>query len=116
MEETTRIATRLLGHIRNELLETDESFGLDSDLFTAGLDSMSIMQILLFIEEEFAVRLPDGAVTRATFGTARHLAEATILAGTASANGLTGSAGRHGTPGWSAGRGRGDADADGRVR
>ena len=76
MEETTRIATRLLGHIRSDLLETDESFGVDSDLFAAGLDSMSIMQILLFIEEEFAVRLPDGAVTRATFGTARHLAEA----------------------------------------
>ena len=76
MEETTRIATRLLDHIRSDLLETDESFGLDSDLFAAGLDSMSIMQILLFIEEEFFVKLPDGAVTRATFGTARHLAEA----------------------------------------
>ncbi|MGH8537593.1 MAG: phosphopantetheine-binding protein [Gammaproteobacteria bacterium] len=76
MDETTQIATRLLGHIRSDLLETDESFDLDSDLFAAGLDSMSIMQIILFIEEEFAVKLPDGAVTRATFSTARHLAEA----------------------------------------
>ncbi|MFH0343153.1 MAG: acyl carrier protein [Chromatiales bacterium] len=42
MDETTRIATRLLGRIRGELLETDESFGLDSDLFAAGLDSISI--------------------------------------------------------------------------
>jgi len=76
MEETTQIATRLLGHIRSDLLETDESFGLDSDLFAAGLDSMSIMQIILFIEEEFAVKLPDGAVTRATFCSARNIAEA----------------------------------------
>jgi acyl carrier protein len=75
MEETTRIATRLLDHIRSDLLETDESFGVDSDLFAAGLDSMSIMQIILFIEEEFAVKLPDFAITRAAFGTARHLAE-----------------------------------------
>ncbi|MDQ3774588.1 MAG: phosphopantetheine-binding protein [Pseudomonadota bacterium] len=64
-----------MGHIRSDLLETDESFGLDSDLFAAGLDSMSIMQIILFIEEEFAVKLPDGSITRAAFGTARHLAE-----------------------------------------
>ncbi len=76
MEETTRIATRLLGHIRSDLLETGEAFSLDSDLFAAGLDSMSIMQIILFIEEEFAVKLPDGAVSRATFCTARHIAEA----------------------------------------
>ncbi|MGH8520072.1 MAG: phosphopantetheine-binding protein [Gammaproteobacteria bacterium] len=76
MDETTRIATRLLGRIRGDLLETGESFGLDSDLFAAGLDSMSIMQIILFIEEEFAVKLPDGAVTRATFSTARRIAEA----------------------------------------
>ncbi|MBA3494226.1 MAG: acyl carrier protein [Gammaproteobacteria bacterium] len=76
MEETTRIATRLLGHIRSDLLETDESFGLDSDLFAAGLDSMSIMQIILFIEEDLAVKLPDGMITRATFCTARQLAEA----------------------------------------
>ncbi|OOO02287.1 MAG: Aminoacyl carrier protein [Chromatiales bacterium USCg_Taylor] len=76
MEEATRIATRLLGHIRSDLLETDESFGLDSDLFAAGLDSMSIMQIILFIEEEFSVKLPDNMITRATFCTARHIAEA----------------------------------------
>jgi len=76
MEATTQIATRLLGHIRSDLLEIGESFGLDSALFAAGLDSMSIMQLILFIEEEFAVRLPDGAITRATFCTARHIAEA----------------------------------------
>ncbi|MGH8626355.1 MAG: acyl carrier protein [Gammaproteobacteria bacterium] len=53
MEETTQIAARLLGHIRSDLLEIGESFSLDSDLFAAGLDSMSIMQLILFIEEEF---------------------------------------------------------------
>jgi acyl carrier protein len=76
MEETTPIATRLLDHVRSDLLEIDESFGLDSDLFAAGLDSMSIMQIILFIEEQLAVKLPDGAVTRANFCTARRIADA----------------------------------------
>lgn len=76
MEDTTQIAARLLGHIGSDLLEGGESFGLDSDLFAAGLDSMTIMQLILFIEEEFAVTLPDSAITRATFSTARHIAEA----------------------------------------
>ncbi len=76
MQDTTAIATRLLAHIRGELLEIDASFGLDSDLFAAGLDSMSVMQIILFIEEEFAVTLPDSAVTRQNFCTVRRIADA----------------------------------------
>ncbi len=74
--ETTRIATQLLARIRAELIELDESFGVDSDLFSAGLDSMAIMQTILIIEDQFAVKLPDCSITRATFSTARHIAEA----------------------------------------
>lgn len=76
MDETLVMAGRLLRYIEQDLLEIDASLGPDADLFAAGLDSMSIMQILLFIEEEFAVKLPDGAITRATFCTTRQLAEA----------------------------------------
>ncbi len=39
---------------------TDESsFSDDDDLLEAGLDSMGIMRLVLFIEEKFAVSLPD---------------------------------------------------------
>lgn len=80
MEETERIAARLRDHIQSVLLETGEHFDLDSDLFAAGLDSMAIMQIILFIEEEFAVKLPDGMITRATFGSVRRIAQAIVHA------------------------------------
>lgn len=75
MEETTQLANRLLARIRTDLLEIEEPFDVDSDLFAAGLDSMAIMQLILLLEEEFGVKLPDRVITRTTFATARHLAE-----------------------------------------
>ena len=75
-----QLAEQLLARIRSDLLETDAAFGIDSDLFAAGLDSMAIMQLTLIIEEEFGVALPDRLITRATFATARGIAEALLAA------------------------------------
>lgn len=74
-DDVTKLAERLLARIRTELLETGAGFGIDSDLFEAGLDSMSLMQLTLMIEEEFATTLPDRLITRDTFSTARQIAE-----------------------------------------
>jgi len=74
--ETRLIADRLLGRIRVELIELESEFGPDSDLFDAGLDSMAIMQVILMIEEEFGVKLPDAAIKRETFTTANRIAAA----------------------------------------
>ncbi len=79
------IAERLLTRIRTELIETGADFGIDSDLFAAGLDSMSIMQLTLLIEEEFSAHLPDRLITRGTFSTTRQIAAAIRESGTASA-------------------------------
>lgn len=70
------LAERLLARIRADLLETGTDFGIDSDLFAAGLDSMSIMQLSLIIEEEFGTQMPDRLITRETFSTARRIAAA----------------------------------------
>ena len=47
--------------IFQELIFCDEldQFSYDDDLFDAGLDSMGIMRLLIFIEERFNVSLPD---------------------------------------------------------
>jgi len=81
-DPTLSIAERLLIRIRADLLETGADFGIDSDLFAAGLDSMSIMQLTLLIEEEFGAHLPDRLITRETFATARQIAAAILQAGT----------------------------------
>ncbi|MEA3412381.1 MAG: phosphopantetheine-binding protein [Pseudomonadota bacterium] len=52
---------KLKTYIFQELvfIEDPDSFGEDGDLLQAGLDSMAIMRLVLFIESEFGVVLPD---------------------------------------------------------
>lgn len=51
----------LKGFIFKELVHVADasSFSDDDDLLEAGLDSMGIMRLVLFIEEKFGVALPD---------------------------------------------------------
>ncbi|NOQ36895.1 MAG: acyl carrier protein [Methylococcaceae bacterium] len=39
-----------------------DSFSDDDNLLEAGLDSMGIMRLIMFIEEEFKVSLPDDEI------------------------------------------------------
>ena len=52
---------KLKAFIFSELIyhEDPASFGNDSDLLEAGLDSLGIMRLIMFAEKEFAVTLPD---------------------------------------------------------
>ncbi len=58
-ENSTKIHKALHDHIVNEILLRDEPLGKTDDLFDAGFDSMSLSRILVFIEEEFGVTIPD---------------------------------------------------------
>ena len=53
--------TKLKDYIFEELVFIDnpEEFGDDDNLLEAGLDSMGIMRLVIFIEEEFNVSMPD---------------------------------------------------------
>jgi len=81
--EALDVAERLLARIRSELVELQPEFSVDSDLFDAGLDSMAIMQVILMIEQEFGVKLPDALIKRETFATARRIGNAVIAQGKA---------------------------------
>ncbi len=52
---------KLKAFIFEELIFSDDpdAFGEDDDLLEAGLDSMGIMRLVMFIEETFGVTLPD---------------------------------------------------------
>lgn len=66
---------QLLTLIRERLLEVSSDFGLDSNLYDAGLDSMAIMQLLILIEQEYGVSIPDNDLTRHKLSAVRHLAD-----------------------------------------
>jgi len=65
---------QLVSLISERLLETPPGFDAGSDLYEHGLDSMAIMQLLVLLEEEYGVALPESALTRKNFGSVRQLA------------------------------------------
>ena len=64
---------QLVTLISERLLETSGDFGADSNLYDAGLDSMAIMQLLILIEQEYGVTIPDNDLTRHQLSSVRHL-------------------------------------------
>ena len=65
---------QLVTLVSERLLETQPGFGPESDLYEAGLDSMALMQLLILVEEEYGVSIPEKALTRKNFGSVRQLA------------------------------------------
>ena len=71
---TEILEQQLVVLLRERLLETTAPLDADTDLYSVGLDSMAIMQLLILVEEEYGVSLPEAALTRENFSTARQLA------------------------------------------
>ncbi len=65
---------QLVALLRERLLETPAPFEASTDLYSLGMDSMAIMQLLILIEEEYGVALPECALTRQNFTTVHQLA------------------------------------------
>ncbi len=66
---------QLVTLVSERLLETQAGFGADSNLYEAGLDSMALMQLLILVEEEYGVSIPESALTKQNFSTVRHLSQ-----------------------------------------
>ncbi len=58
------IKQKIRDFIFRELIFVDNpaQFSNDDDLLEAGLDSMGIMRLIMFIEDEFGVTLPDSEI------------------------------------------------------
>ncbi len=69
MNTVSGMEARLIELIGEDLLELEDDFGPESNLFEAGLNSMAIMQLLLLIEEEFGVSIPVAKLSRENFST-----------------------------------------------
>lgn len=60
--------------ITEHIIEPHEPITPDTDLFSMGLDSMALMQLLLQIEERFRLTINPAEMTRERFATAGALA------------------------------------------
>ena len=66
---------QLVTLVSERLLETQPGFDAESNLYEAGLDSMALMQLLILVEEEYGVSIPESALTKQNFSTVRHLSQ-----------------------------------------
>ena len=64
---------RLLGILSTDILELEPDFKCTDDLFEAGLDSMSIMRLLIHVETAFGCRIPVSQVNQENFSTVQKI-------------------------------------------
>jgi acyl carrier protein len=64
------VAEKITGFIKEEVvLDTDTSLKDDAPLLEGILDSMALMQLVAFLEEEFDIEIDDTEVTAENFRT-----------------------------------------------
>ena len=66
------VTTRVLEFISEELVPEDRGRGLDdrSPLLNGLVDSGGLMQLIMFIEDEYAIEIDEGEIRPEHFGTA----------------------------------------------
>jgi acyl carrier protein len=68
------IAAALVGFINAEIMAPGHAIRLDDGLAAAGVDSMALLKVLLFIEREFGFWMPDEDLVEPNVATAAALA------------------------------------------
>jgi acyl carrier protein len=66
---------RIRAYIQEEVLfETDTAIDDDTPLLNGILDSMALLRLVAFLEEEFAIEVDDVDITAQNFGTVADIA------------------------------------------
>jgi acyl carrier protein len=78
------IATALITFINTSIMAQSHPVQPDDDLETAGIDSMALLKILLFIEAEYGFWVPDEDLVEANITSARAFANYISRRGTPS--------------------------------
>ncbi len=74
MVETAKIETDLLAFIKREVFAPSVEVTLDTDLVGAGFDSMSLVRVLLFVEQTYGMWVPESEITPEALQNLRSLA------------------------------------------
>ena len=74
MSEAAEIQNKVLEFLRARVFSPDTVISVETDLIASGFDSLSMVALLLFIEETYGLWIPEGELTEATFKTPRTLA------------------------------------------
>jgi acyl carrier protein len=72
------IEQQLLEFVKREILPHSRNLSVGSDLVEEGFDSLSLVNLLLFIEKRYGVWIPEKAITKAAIASIAKVAE-TVL-------------------------------------
>ncbi len=75
MTDVTTIRHELIEFLRNNIIAEGIEFDHRRKLSSLGIDSLSLVEILLFVERRFGVRIPDSHLTRSNLQTVSALAD-----------------------------------------
>jgi len=74
MNDLPAIQNQLLEFLRGGVFSADTVITEDTDLVASGFDSLSLVSLLLFIEKNFALWIPESEINEATLKSVRTLA------------------------------------------
>src|SRR5262245_49043186 len=74
MPETQEIEAGLLGFLRREVFAPTVTVTEETDLVAAGFDSVSLVRLLLFVENTYGFWIPEAEITTTALSNVRALA------------------------------------------
>ena len=74
MIEPSEIETKLLDFLKREVFAPEVGLTPETDLVGAGFDSMSLVRVLLFLEQTYGFWIPEGEITGDALQNVRALA------------------------------------------
>ena len=64
----------LLAFLKNEIFDPGVEICAETDLIAAGLDSFSLLRILVFIEKTFGLRIPEAEINEDRMSSVKNMA------------------------------------------
>jgi acyl carrier protein len=74
MIEAQEIETKLIEFLKREVFAPEIVITPETDLVASGFDSMSLVRVLLFIEQSYGFWIPEGEITGDALANVRSLA------------------------------------------
>jgi len=75
MVEIEQIKEQLVSFLHNEIFDSSIQIKVDTDLFESGFDSFSLVKLLVFIEKQYSLQIPEDRLTEDTLRNVNRLSE-----------------------------------------
>ncbi len=75
MVEIEQIKEQLVSFLHNEIFDSSIQIKVDTDLFESGFDSFSLVKLLVFIEKQYSIQVPEDRLTEDTLRNVNRLSE-----------------------------------------